>query len=90
AALQAVADGSADVAAATNYAAEPLLRRRFASELHVSGVLTDLPVPLFMGVHADQPLLRSILDKSLHALTAADTDVFERHWLEVVDYGAPS
>ncbi|CAJ0813732.1 ATP-binding protein [Ralstonia flaminis] len=90
AALQAVADGSADVAAATNYAAEPLLRRRFANALHVSGVLTDLPVPLFMGVRTDQPLLRSILDKSLHSLTAADTDVFERHWLEVVDYGAPS
>ncbi|WP_052321650.1 ATP-binding protein [Ralstonia sp. A12] len=90
AALQAVADGSAEVAAATNYAAEPLLRRRFVDALHISGVISDLPVPLYMGVHADQPLLRSILDKSLHALTAAETDAIERHWLEVVDYGAPS
>ena len=90
AALQAVADGSAEVAAATNYAAEPLLRRRFVDALHISGVISDLPVPLYMGVHADQPLLRSILDKSLHALTAAETDAIEQHWLEVVDYGAPS
>ena len=90
AALQAVADGWADVATTINYAAEPLLRRRFAGELHIAGVISELPVPLYMGVHADQPLLRSILDKSLHSLTAADTDVIERHWLEVVDYGAPS
>lgn len=89
-ALQAVADGSADVAVTTNYATEPLLRRRFVDQLHISGVISDLPVPLFMGVHTSQPLLRSILNKSLHSLTAAETDVIERHWLEVVDYGAPS
>lgn len=90
AALQAVADGAAEVAATNNYATEPLLRRRFADQLFISGILSDLPMPLFMGVHTDQPLLHSILNKSLRTLTAAETDDIERKWLEVVDYGAPS
>ena len=68
----------------------PLLRRGYAGRLGVSGVLNDMPLIISMGVSKDEPLLYSIVSKSLAALSANDTDLIYERWAKVADYGEPS
>jgi two-component system sensor histidine kinase EvgS len=68
----------------------PLLRRRYVGRLGVSGVLNDMPLITAMGVRKDEPLLHSIVSKSLAGLSAHDTDLIYQRWAEAADYGAPS
>ena len=68
----------------------PLLRRRYVGRLGVSGVLNDMPLVTAMGVRKDEPLLYSIVSKSLAGLSAHDTDLIYQRWAQAADYGAPS
>jgi len=88
--LAAVLDGTADAAIGTDLMLLPTMRRMYFGQLHVSGTLAELPVQLSMGVRRDLPLLASIVDKSLNALTAKQTDVIVDRWIEGADYGEPT
>lgn len=68
----------------------PLLRRRYVGRLSVSSVVNDMPLTASMAVRKDQPLLFSIVSKSLEALSARETDVIYERWAEAADYGKPS
>ncbi|HEY9134086.1 MAG TPA: ATP-binding protein, partial [Dyella sp.] len=68
----------------------PLLRRRYVGRLSVSGVANDMPLTASMAVRKEEPLLFSIVSKSLEALSARETDVIYERWAEAADYGKPS
>ena len=68
----------------------PLLRRRYVGRLGVSGVLNDMPLIIAMGVRKDEPLLYSIVSKSLSGLSAHETDLIYQRWAQATDYGEPS
>jgi len=90
-ALQAVADGRATVASGTMAMYFPRLRRRYVGILSVAGMPDTAPYLARMGVHHKDPLLLSIIDKSIGTLSASQTDALEQQWLGVAsDYGAPS
>lgn len=89
-ALIAVLQNRADAALGIDAALLPYLRRKYASLLHVSGVISGLRGDLVMGVRKDLPLLHSILNKSLASLTARESDVIDEEWLSHSDYGMPS
>lgn len=89
-ALEEVANGHAYAAIDIDAAVIPILHRRYFDELHVAGVLTQMPASLSMAVRADDRVLLSIIDKSLASLSAQETDRMLARWLESSDYGLPS
>ncbi|CAJ0771375.1 ATP-binding protein [Ralstonia chuxiongensis] len=89
-ALDAVANGEADAALGTDASIIPQLHRQFQGRLFLSGSLWDRPYALTMVTREDNPVLASILDKSLTAIPASDADAIRRRWQETTDYGAPS
>lgn len=89
-ALEAVADDKADAALGTDVSIVPQLHRRFKGRLFLSGSLWDHPYALTMVTRKDNPVLASILDKSLTSIPASDADAMRHRWQETTDYGAPS
>ncbi|KFG95071.1 histidine kinase [Burkholderia paludis] len=89
-ALEAVADGRADVAIGPDMAILPPLQRQYHDKLFVAGGLPDNPYALAIGTRRDLPVLASILDKSLAAIPARDAEAISRQWIESTDYGKPS
>lgn len=89
-ALEKVANGEAYAAIDIDAAVIPILHRRYFEELHVAGVLGQLPATLNMAVRRDDRVLLAILDKSLASLSAQETDRMLARWLESSDYGLPS
>ena len=89
-ALAAVADGKADVAIGPDMSILPLVRRQFQGELFLSGGLPDRPYALSLATRRDNPILASILDKSIAAIPARDTESIPRGWLQSADYGKPT
>jgi len=89
-ALDQVASGSAYAAIDLDAVLMPNLRERYRDVLHVAGTVVDMPGVVSMGVRASEPMLLSIIDKSLATLTAEETDRMMAQWLESSDYGPPS
>lgn len=89
-ALEAVANEEADAALGTDASIIPQLNRQFKGRLFLSGSLWDRPYALTMVTREDNPVLASILDKSLTAIPASDADAIRHRWQETTDYGAPS
>ncbi|MGN7738577.1 ATP-binding protein [Pseudomonas sp. 22526] len=89
-ALDLVAMGEAEAAIDVDTALLPIIQRRYLGALHIAGTIVDMPAVLSMGVHIDEPLLLSIIDKSIGSLTALETDQMMERWVEPTDYGLPS
>ena len=89
-ALELVDGGQADAAVGPEVVIGPLIRRKYTGRIGMSGYLDDLPFLAHMGVHRDDRLLYSILQKSLGNLSAAETDTMVESALDRTDYGKPS
>lgn len=89
-ALDMVASGKAYAAIDIDAAVIPMLHHRYFDELHVAGVLAQLPAVLSMAVRSDDQILLGILDKSLASLNAQDTDRMMALWLEAGESVRPS
>ena len=89
-ALAAVASGEAYAALGIDVTILPIMRRQFAGQVYTSGMLADRPVSLAMLTRTDLPLLASIIDKSLAAITVIETAGITRDSIELDDYGKPS
>ncbi|CAG2135716.1 ATP-binding protein [Ralstonia mannitolilytica] len=89
-ALQAVADDEADAALGTDVSILPQLHRQFKGRLFLSGTIWYRPYALTMATRQDNPVLASIVEKSLTAIPAPEADAIRYRWLETTDYGAPS
>ena len=89
-ALAAVANGDADAALGVDVTILPIMRRKFSGQIYMSGMLADRPMSLAMLTRADLPILASIIDKSLAAITVSETAGITRDSIELGDYGKPS
>lgn len=89
-ALEIVAKGNADVAIGPVVVIGPLLRRKYAGHLGISGSLDDLPFVAHMGVRREDRMLYTVLQKSLENLSAVETDDMLENVLDRTDYGKPS
>ncbi|PLC03928.1 hypothetical protein CY658_17960 [Variovorax sp. RO1] len=88
--LDAVIAGEAYAAIGSDAVFLPMMRRRHARQLSISGTVGDLLYVAQMGVRADLPLLHAIVEKSLASLSAAETGQMNDRWLEQTDFGEPS
>jgi two-component system, NarL family, sensor histidine kinase EvgS len=88
--LDAVAEGKAAAAVGPSAVLVPFLRRKYAGILGISGAVNGMPLSVEMGVRLDDPMLYSIIRKSLNSLTAEETDKIEDSVLDQIDYGAPT
>ncbi|GGA28288.1 hypothetical protein GCM10010981_16320 [Dyella nitratireducens] len=88
--LTVVSNGMADAAMDVDTALLPLWRKMYFSNLHVSGAISDVLLNFRMGVRSDDPILASIIDKSLASLTAKQTDDMMARWMDDSDYGVTS
>jgi two-component system sensor histidine kinase EvgS len=89
-ALMAVDEGVADAAIGLDQALRPLVRNKYLDQLHLSGVISDMPAVIAMGLSPNEPLLKSIIDKALGTLTSRETDLIDARWVAQSDFGAPS
>lgn len=90
AALAAVDNGSADAAIGMDQALRPLVRRKYLDQLHLSGVISDMPAVIAMGISPSEPILKGIIDKALGTLTSRETDQMDIRWVAQSEFGAPS
>lgn len=89
-ALEKVANGEAYAAVDVDAAMIPILQQRYFDTLHVAGSIADMPAVASIGVRIEEQLLKSIIDKCLASLTAAETDVMMARWVDAASYGPPS
>ncbi|HEY4316230.1 MAG TPA: transporter substrate-binding domain-containing protein, partial [Herbaspirillum sp.] len=89
-ALFTLATGNADAAIGIDAVLLPILNERYRNELNVSGTLADAPPVMSIGTRRQLPELASIMEKSLGALTARQTDIIDRRWTARNNYGPPS
>jgi two-component system sensor histidine kinase EvgS len=90
AALAAVDEGEADAAIGLDQVLRPVIRRKYFDQLHLSGIITDMPAVIAMGITPSEPMLRTIVNKALGSLTSRETDLMEARWVAQTDFGAPS
>ncbi len=88
--LEAVLNGEVDVAVGPEVVLQPLLSRFYRGQLASAGALVELPVVQRMGVSADAPMLKAVIDRALRSLSAADTDHIVETWVNTIDFGPPS
>jgi len=88
--LEALMSGEADAALGSAAVQQPLIRQKYNGQLGIAGVIDDLPVSLQMVVRKDEPLLHSILAKTLKSLSAQETDMMYERALQEAGYGAPT
>lgn len=89
-ALAAVDEGIADAVIGLDQALRPLVRRKYLDQLHLSGVISDMPAVIAMGLAPGKPMLKSIIDKALGTLTSRETDQMDARWVAQSEFGAPS
>lgn len=88
--LEMVADGTADVTLGSEASLIPYLRHQYLDMLQMSGVATGLMSNISMAVSSDQPVLYSIIQKSLAAITASQASDIKTSWLATTEHGALS
>lgn len=89
-ALDAVADHRAYASIGAEVVLGPLLRHKYRGLLSISGALGHAPLSLHMAVRKDQPLLFSIIKKTLQSLSAQEIEVMQERSTEQSGYGAPT
>ncbi len=89
-ALAALDEGRADAVIGLDQALRPLVRRKYFDQLHLSGVISDMPAVIAMGIAPTQPVLKSVIDKALGTLTSRATDQMDARWVAQSDFGVPS
>ena len=89
-ALERVASGELYAAIDVDAVLIPILQHRYFDTLHVAGSIAELPAVVSIGIRMDQPLLVSIINKSLATLTARETDHMLARWVDAASYGPPS
>jgi two-component system sensor histidine kinase EvgS len=90
AALTDVANGGADAVIGMDAILLPIMHDRYRDRLNVSGTLPDAPAVMSIGTYRQLPELASIIEKSLAAMTARQTDAIDEHWINRNNYGPPS
>lgn len=89
-ALDLVATGQAYAAIDVDTALLPIMQRRYLGALHIAGAVADMPAVISMGTPINEPLLLSIINKSIGSLTALETDQMIERWVAPTDYGLPA
>lgn len=89
-ALDLVATGEAEAAIDVDTALLPIMQRRYLGALHIAGTVPDMPAVVSIGMPVGEPLLLSIINKSISSLTALETDQMVERWVIPTDYGLPA
>lgn len=88
--LALVKDGKADAAIASEWLLIPYLSRQYQGELQISGVVPQLHTGVSMAVRDEQPLLLSILEKSLASITADERKAIYDDWFAEMNLDIPT
>nr|WP_256354037.1 MULTISPECIES: transporter substrate-binding domain-containing protein [unclassified Variovorax] len=75
-----VASGKADVTVGNVNTASYLIRQRYGNKLKVAGAIGDAPVDVSFGVRADNPMLLSIIDKTLQSISPEEMRRVRTNW----------
>ncbi|MFV3289927.1 transporter substrate-binding domain-containing protein [Pseudomonas sp. NY11955] len=78
--MEAVANGSADVALSNHINAAYYISHVFKNRLRIASVLDDDPAIAAFAVAADQPQLQAILDKALLSIPPEELDQLINRW----------
>lgn len=88
--LEAVMQGDVDVAMGPEVVLQPLIARHYRDQLATAGTLVRLPVVQRMGVSAEAPMLKAVIDRALLSVSAGEINDIVQTWEGTIDYGAPS
>ena len=88
--LKRVASGEADAYLGNNLVGEYLVNRYLNSQIDLVGFLDDFEIPLTFGVSKREPVLFSILQKSLNTLTVSEIEAIRNRYIQrPIDYQSP-
>lgn len=88
--LEAVMNGEVDVAIGPEVVLQPLIWRHYRGQLASAGTLVRLPVVQRMGVSAEAPMLKAVIDRALLNVSAMEINNIVEAWENTIDYGPPS
>lgn len=88
--LALVKDGKADAAIASEWLLIPYLSRQYQGVLQISGVVPQLHTGVSMAVRDDQPLLLSILEKTLASITVEERKAIYDSWFADMNLDIPT
>lgn len=88
--LALVKDGKADAAIASEWLLIPYLSRQYQGVLQISGVVPQLHTGVSMAVRDDQPLLLSILEKTLASITVEERKAIYDGWFADMNLDIPT
>lgn len=78
--MEAVANGTADVALSSHINAAYYINHVFENRLRIASVIDDEPAVAAFAVAADQPQLQAILDKALLSIPPEELDQLINRW----------
>ncbi len=84
-AIQAVSSGQADAYIGNQAVTAFLMKENVITNLKNVGFLKEAATPLMIGVRADMPLLRDILDKGLATITTAEKNEMLGRYVNIAD-----
>lgn len=87
--LALVKDGKADAAIASEWLLIPYLSRQYQGMLQMSGVVPQLHTGVSMAVRDNQPLLLSILEKTLASITVEERKAIYDDWFADMNLDIP-
>lgn len=87
--LNALASGKIDAALATELYTLPYLHRRFKGVLQIAGALSEYSAQYNLAVSADQPLMYSVVQKTLDTITDEEGGQIYGRWLATDAFDAP-
>ncbi|USD47398.1 hypothetical protein CTT30_20255 [Vibrio coralliilyticus] len=88
-AIEAIKEGDVYAVLDTELTMRPIVQRYAPMSLSITGSLPEAYIGLSMAVDSSKPVLLSILNKSLQALTAEQTEKIFNQWGNTLQLGVP-
>lgn len=82
--------GEVEAGLGSDLVMRPLLHRNYSHKLVVATQIPEMIAGMYLGVKSEQPVLGSILTKTLAAIPASQTDKIFKRWIGDLQLGYPS
>ncbi|HCB1630103.1 response regulator [Enterobacter kobei] len=88
--FEAIYSGDADVGLGADLVIRPLYYRYYSHKLAIAGQIPELRAGINIAIRQDQPLLLSIINKSLGSIPAQMSNTIFNRWVSDMKLGYPS
>lgn len=88
--LQSVENKESDAALGSGLIILPIYQRLYAGNMAIAAQVPEMATGVSFAVDKTDPMLKTILDKSLGQLTAGEVQQVYEKWVGILDFGSPT